>query len=611
MLRREIMWYIRSLLVLVIGLFYISPNFLMAAPASAADSTNMSILQFTGEEGISRPSAFEIDMSLPNKSASFESFVGKPLTVRLVPGQDVSGIVESIEQTGTSGEQGNYHVRLVSSLSRLNYRITSRTFYNQNVVDIVKAVLKDAGIANYDFRVSTSHQREVTIQYQESDFAFISRLLEGEGIHYHFEQSAQGDRVIFSEANSGFPMMPSSQLNFSPKETPAVSSFQRGQAMYSGKVQVGDYSWAQPRLDLSGAAQSTSFTDLAEQVFPAGIEKQDDAKAKAKLRLEAQVAGAQRCRGVSTYPQMKAGYRFTLAGNSRQNFNQEYVITTVQHRKTAEGYSNSFTCLPMNIAYRPKPATPLPTIAGVVPGIVVGPTGETKYVNKFGQVRVRFPWRNPANTPPDLGDAGWVRVMQLATGTGATAMLLPEVGDEVAVAFEHGDPNLPVVVGGLYNAETMPPLALPANKDRSLLRVQSKSGKTTEILFDNTNGSESLTLKSGDQTLTVSPKGIKANSGSESLTLQSGDQTLTVSPKGIKATSGSESLTLQSGNQTLTVSPKGIKANSGSESLTLQSGDQTLTVSPKGIKATSAITTPTVVIPPKPEQKTPSAVIKR
>jgi type VI secretion system secreted protein VgrG len=234
---------------------------------------------------------------------------------------------------------------------------------------------------------------------------------------------------------------------------------------------------------------------LTERVFPAGIETKPEAQASAHVRLAARISGAQSCSGESTYLQLQAGTRVYLTGHPRVDFNQEYVITAVEHQRTGKEYRNTFRCLPAQVVYRPQLLTQTPVVAGVVSGLVVGPQGETRHVDQFGRVKVRFPWRSPAfSVTGEQGDAGFVRVAQIATGAGASAMWLPDVGDEVLVAFEYGDPRRPVVVGSVYNAKDMPPVALPANKHLSLLRQQGPGG-VNEFVFDGTLGKEKLVVQ--------------------------------------------------------------------------------------------------------------------
>lgn len=480
------------------GLLLVFPGIGQAAGNPSLDMLAQgTVVQFSGKEAVSEPFAFELTLASNDKAINFALVVGQPFTMAVAPGRAASGMIESIEQLEGPGVPGLYRLRLVPSLNRLKYRSTSRTFYGMTTLDVVKTLLNEAGVTNAEYRVTAAPPpRELTVQYQESDFAFISRLMEEAGIHYHFETSPNGDKVVFSDGNAGFPVLPAGKLAFSTTANPAMISFTRGQSLHSGHVQAGDYNWKNPAADLTASAQSPIFGDLTERIFPAGVETKADAQAQANIRLAARIAEAQQCRGESTYPQLQAGQRILMTGHPRADFNQEYVITAVEHQRTSKEYRNVFRCLPVQITFRPLPITPQPVVSGVVPGIVVGPQGETKHVDQFGRVRIRFPWRSPAHsTQTDPGDSGFVRVAQIATGVGSAALWLPDVGDEVAIAFEQGDPNRPVIVGSLYNGKDMPPVALPANKHLSMLRAQSSGSQKSEIIVDATAGNERLALQ--------------------------------------------------------------------------------------------------------------------
>lgn len=469
-----------------------------------------SVVQWSGKEAVSQLFVFEVTIATNDKTLNLGLAVGQPITITVAPGRVVSGMVERIEQVDGPGAQGLYRVQLVPSVQRLKYRSTSRTFYGKSSLDIASALLAEAGVTNVEMRIGVSlPPQDMTVQYQESDLAFLSRLLEESGVHYHFESSQNGDKMVFSDGNAGFPLSPVGKLIFAMHGAPAVVSFVRGQSVHSGQVQSGDYNWRTPAADVSAASQAGAFGDLTERVFPAGVDSKVEAQTLANIRLASRLAEAQSCGGESTYPQLQAGQRVQLAGHPRADFNQEYVITAVEHQKTGKEYRNTFRCLPSQVVFRPQPVTPVPVVSGVVSGIVIGPAGETRHVDQFGRVKVRFPWRSPAHSNQnDPGDAGFVRVAQIATGIGASAMWLPDVGDEVLVAFEYGDPRRPVVVGSVYNAKDMPPVALPANKHLSILRTQSVSGAKSELVYDASPGNERLLIQSGQNGLTLGANGI-------------------------------------------------------------------------------------------------------
>lgn len=468
-----------------------------------------SVVQWSGKEAVSQLFVFEVTIATNDKALNLGLAVGQPITITVAPGRVVSGMVERIEQVDGPGAQGLYRLQIVPSIARLKYRSTSRTFYGKNAVEMASLLLGEAGVTNVDIRISAPPPAlDMAMQYQEQDLAFMSRLLEQAGIHYHIEASANGEKTVLSDGNAGFSVSPIGKLVFSSNAAPAVFSFARGQSVFSGFVQTGDYNWETPGADLTATAQASAFADLVEGVFPVNAATKADAQAIASLRLGAHVAEAQTCSGESTYPQLQAGQRVVLSGHPRADFNQEYVITAVEHQKTAKDYRNTFRCLPVQVVFRPQQTTPAPLVAGVVSGIVVGPAGETKFVDKFGRVRVRFPWRASAKSSFDVGDAGFVRVAQISAGVGTAAMWLPDIGDEVLVAFEHGDLSRPVVVGSVYNAKDMPPVALPANKHLSILRAQSAGGAKSELVYDASPGNERLLIQSGQSGLTLGANGI-------------------------------------------------------------------------------------------------------
>lgn len=505
----------KKLLVFGVCTFIFGPfvNAQAATNPDLAALSRASVVEFSGTERISQPFTFDLELSVPHPALNFSNVVGQSLLLTLAPGRTIGGMVESIEQMGVSGRQGQYRVRIVPALNRLSYRMTSRTFVDMDPVQIINGLLSEAGISGFQAQLNNPvSAKPIIVQYQESDLAFVSRLLEDKGIHYHFELSGAGEKLVLGDANTVFPVLPPGKLAFGTQTTPSITAFSRGQALHSGQVQAGDFNWKIPQVNLTANAQTPLFADLRENVFPAPVDTQQDSQRYAADRLGARITEGQTCKGESTYSQLQAGYRFLLAGHPRSDFNQEYVITSVEHHGTPKGYRNTFTCLPANIAFRPSPVTPRAQIPGVLPALVVGPQGEVKHVDEFGRVRVRFPWRNPAFSNNQEGDTGWVRVAQIATGVGTTSMWIPDIGDEVVVAFEHGDPHRPVVIGSLWNAKNLPPSPLPDNKFRSMFQGRSASGVINEIVMDDTSGQERLILRSGNQFIQLSPNGITTSS---------------------------------------------------------------------------------------------------
>lgn len=489
---------------LTMGVFVLGIGFCTAVPQQVLGAGNPtidvlsqgSVVEFTGKEAVSEPFSSDVTIATNDKGLNLTLAVGQRIALSVGPGRILGGMIERIEQVDGPGSQGLYRLRIVPVMQRLQYRTASRTFYGKTIVDVAAQLLNESGFTQVEVRIAGALPvEEMLVQYQESDFAFVSRLLEGAGIHYHFEVSPTGEKLVLSDGNAGFPISAVGKVAFGQTPTPGIVSFVRGQALHAGQVQAGDYNWRTPGADISAVAQAAMFGDLTERVFPAGIETKPEAQAAASVRLAARISGAQSCSGESTYLQLQAGTRVFLTGHPRADFNQEYVITAVEHKRTGKEYRNTFRCLPVQVVYRPQLLTPAPVVTGVVSGVVVGPSGETRHVDQFERVKIRFPWRSPAHSNPnDPGDVGFVRVAQIAAGAGAAAMWLPDVGDEVLVAFEHGDPRRPVVIGSVYNTKDMPPVALPANKHLSIFRQQGPGG-VNEFVFDGTPGKEKLVVQ--------------------------------------------------------------------------------------------------------------------
>jgi uncharacterized protein involved in type VI secretion and phage assembly len=242
-LERNLAMQKKELLVLGLCTFMFS-LFMNAQAATNSDLVALSrarVVKFTGTEHLSKPFAFDLKVTAPNRALNFANVVGQPLQLTIAPGRKIFGMVESLEQLSASKREGQYRVRIVPTLNRLAYRMTSRTFAELDPIQIVSGLLDEAGIPGLETRISSSvSPLEISVQYQESEFAYFSQLLENEGIHYHFELSGSGAKTVLGDSNNAFPVLSPGTLRFGGRTTPSITSFSRGLALHSGRAQAGD-----------------------------------------------------------------------------------------------------------------------------------------------------------------------------------------------------------------------------------------------------------------------------------------------------------------------------------------------------------------------------------
>lgn len=243
-----------------------------------------------------------------------------------------------------------------------------------------------------------------------------------------------------------------------------VTRFALSREWRPGKYTMNDYNFEVPSIDLEVAAASRVEVggnrryELYEH--PGDYRRKAQGEALAHIRLQEIESISQTVSGTSTCRTMAAGYRFALMGHKRQDLNQAYVITKVQHEakvsaSAAESYTNEFVAIPHSVPFRPLRLMLQPVVRGPETGVVVGPKGEDIFVDKYGRVKVQFHWDRQGKS--DENSSGWIRVAQPWAGKQWGTLFIPRVGDEVLIDFLHGDLRQPIVVGSLYNGEDRPP----------------------------------------------------------------------------------------------------------------------------------------------------------
>jgi type VI secretion system secreted protein VgrG len=475
------------------------------------------VARFEGEEAISELFQFELAITSEDKDIAFADAVGKPGQITLETDKSEPRYVNGIVSRFRVAEEGKkltvYHVTLVPKLWRLKHRHDSRIFQDLAVPAIIEKVLKDGGLAGSDYRLSLtgSHPtREYCVQYRESDLAFISRLMEEEGIFYYFEHSDGKHVLVMGDAPSASaPISGASTVAYkgtlgAMAHGESVSRFSYGEEVRPGKVSLTDFNFKKPSLSLMSSSSAKDDSDLEVYDFPGEYDVPGDGSSLAKVRLEEWQSLKAVGDGESGCIRLTPGYTFTLSDYVRDDTNQDYLITRVRQRGTQQqmadigtegpSYTNTFQCIPSKTPYRPERRTSRPTIKGVQTAIVTGPGGEEVHTDEHGRVKVHFHWDRVGKK--DDKSSCWIRVSQLWAGAGWGAMWIPRIGHEVIVDFIEGDPDRPIIVGRVYHGANVPPYSLPGEKTKSTIKSDSSKGGggSNELRFEDKKGSEEIYL---------------------------------------------------------------------------------------------------------------------
>ncbi len=502
---------------------------------------------FTGTEGLNQLFDFQLELLADNATnIDFDQLIGKKVSFgvlgtdsRLIA-RDFNGIVVEFMQGLRDREFTAYRMRVVPDIWKLTKKFQSRIFQHITIPDILKQVLTGYDVSSTGIQ-GTFEQREYCTQYRETDFDFLSRLLEEEGIYYFFKFSRGTHTLVLANTPPAHPDIPGdSKVIFEItagglRDEERITWWQKEQIWGSGKYTTWDHHFQLPHKHLEAQAASAITVqvgkvahklnlarneDLEIYDYPAAYAQRfddigksggeqgtlpkvyPDAKRTDDIRIEQQETPTLLIQAASNCRQMTAGHKFTL--QRHYNGDGKYVILRVSHsgaeadfrsvqsQLNERHYTNQFLCLPFELPYRPPRATVKPVVGGPQTAVVVGPAGEEIFTDKYGRVKVQFHWDRAGKYDGD--SSCWLRVGTLWAGKQWGSVFLPRIGHEVIVGFLEGDPDRPIIIGSVYNADTMPPYELPANKTRSGIKTDSSmgSGGFNEIRFEDKKSSEQI-----------------------------------------------------------------------------------------------------------------------
>jgi type VI secretion system VgrG family protein len=391
--------------------------------------------------------------------------IGQPAELVVERGGATTRFQGTIVEFGLAafdGETSTYVARLRPAISLLERRSGYGIHQNQSIPDVVSAVLSGAGLSANQLLAGPHPPLEMVTQWKESELDFVSRLLEEEGIHFHFEQGPSTEALVLGDVNAAFDTLPvgvtyQGHLAPPPAGVEQISTFHAPRRRYSETLSLGGYDFFTAGAFFQSATLAGGSGEIYE--YDPGLSDPAQAGARAGVAAEREEVRSSTGSGTGNVADFRAGQLFSLNDASGANLDGSYLIVEVSHvlvrgADDCWSYGNEFRVLPGGVSFRPARTTPKPVIPGPSTATVTGPAGATTHVDAYGRVKVRFHWDRDG--PVDENSSAWVRVATPVGGTDAGSFV-PEVGDEVLVGFVEGDPDRPLVVGSLYNGVDTPP----------------------------------------------------------------------------------------------------------------------------------------------------------
>ncbi|WP_395344323.1 type VI secretion system tip protein TssI/VgrG [Ningiella sp. W23] len=497
-----------------------------------AEPIDFSVASLKGSEGISMLYGFELELLSEDPDITFDEMIGQGCVISIqgnhhseidgnfsdasLKTRYIHGVVSDFCIEDEGEQFSTYKVKVVPKIWPLQHRINSRIFQKQSVHDIVISILKELGLEGDEYRwdcKGTYAAIEYCVQYGESEFDFMSRLLEEEGIFYFFEHSNDKHVLVFyDDSFSCKPIEDEDPLSYISDakgmvSNQSVSKFYTRKALTPGLVTFKDYNFLKPTLKLEAEHQNKDVLDIEQdrELYQYGyFDEKTRGKHLAKIQMESLNTRKEVGHGASNANRLCPGFLIEIDDRRRGKFSGEYLLSKVTHNASQQQayqqyantqgsqYANEFECVLSEVVYRPEIATKRPLIEGSQTAIVTGPKGEEIYTDEHGRVKVQFHWER--YTKSDEESSCWVRVSNVWAGQGYGGFALPRIGQEVIVSFINGNPDQPIITGRLHHGHNTPPYRLPAQKAISTLKTQSTKGGEgfNELRFNDAKGTEQL-----------------------------------------------------------------------------------------------------------------------
>jgi type VI secretion system secreted protein VgrG len=472
-----------------------------------------------GGDELGRLFDYDLQLTSNDDAIDLNQLLGKPMSVslQLTGGghRYFHGLVARCSQNVDTGQFASYRVSLRPWLWLLTRTTDCRIFQHQTIPQIIKQVFRDLGFSDFEDALSRPYREwEYCVQYRETSFEFVSRLMEQEGIYYFFRHEKDRHVLVLADAYgahqsaAGYESVPFYPPDGQHRERDHLSDWRLAQEVQPGSLELNDYDFQRPgaRIDVRSAIpRPHTAGDYPLYDYPGTYVQSEDGEHYARTRIEAIQSLHERVELSGNARGLGAGHLFSMTGFGRQDQNREYLIVGATYLITQESletgtgagdlqYKSALTCIDAQESFRALPTTVRPIVKGPQTALVVGPGGEEIWTDQFGRVKVHFYWDR--HDQSNENSSCWIRVSQAWAGKNWGSMQIPRIGQEVIVSFLEGDPDRPIITGRVYNAEQAVPYDLPANATQSGMKSRSSKGGTpanfNEIRMEDKKGAEQL-----------------------------------------------------------------------------------------------------------------------
>ena len=504
------------------------------------------LVKFDGSEGLSELFEYRIEALSKQEGLNFDGALGQKcsLTLKTYKGErNFSGILVEAEWLGAKDGHNGYRLVLRPTLWLLSRRSDSRIFAHQSVPDILKKVFEGL---NCSFNIQgTFPPLEYCVQYRETDLAFASRLMEQYGIYYYFKHSADDHQLNVVNTTSAHKPIPNLEsipfialTGDDRRDREHLYEWMSERRFRTGKIQLNDYDFKQPKKNLFADANSTeTYANTKQQEFfdhPGDYTERDQGEKFAKIQMEAEQALDHRRYAIGDALSLYPGGSTKLERYPKDSGN--YLVVRASHSFTSEHYGSGATTGPGEIyvghyeflnkdqQFRAPIVTPKPKVFGMHTAVVVGDPGEEIHTDEYGRIQVRFFWERRKDI------SRWTRVAHMWASTQWGTQFIPRVGMEVVVIYEEGDPDHPLVIGSVYNGNNKHPYKVPDNKTQSGVKSNSSLGGHgyNEFMFEDKKGSEFVRFHAEKDLKSVIEADETRNVGNNQTLTVGHDQTETI-----------------------------------------------------------------------------------